>query len=414
MEIERAAIYHRMIVQGLCYGRVEQRIDPEIRGRMRCRIMGLHSEEIAVENLPWALPKSNAAWKDGGFFNVPPIGSYVWIEFIHGDHSYPVWSGGFWSIQKEKQEANDGTTVLPPTIPVGWFGGEEGKGILQLGPTFDDPDPLRHQPNNFGFVSPMLKRFEMDDRKARERVVVGDQVENHLFINSEHGVATLESGRGLRTTSQPTESVPNPVDVYKKHGITLSSNDEDNIHGAQIYTHKNWRTTIDDTLGYYDMSSPSGTKIRIDTADGKESIRMFTPSGYSVIVDQTGEIIQIATPAGEKFFLKNGEGFQIQSAGGSYVKGTDDVVELFSAKDVKIKATGDLNISAGGKLTIDGKAGVAFNEDADSVPATGPNYNVDSDPLENELDTAMPDSPELMKRAWDYDYYTKKTSTEGT
>lgn len=380
-------------------------------------MVGIHSEDIAIENLPWSLPKSNAAWYNGGSFNVPPIGSYVWIEFINGDHSYPVWSGGFWSLQDEKQETNNGTTVLPPTIPNGWFGGEEGQGILKLGPTFDDTDPLPHQPNNYGQTSPMLKRLELDDRKARERVIVGDQLENQVFVNSEHGVVTVESGRGLRTTSQPTKSVPNPVDVYKKHGITLSSNDEDNIQGAQIYTHKNWRVTIDDTIGFFDVSSPSGTKIRIDTSasgDTKESIRMLTADGYYIIIDQKGEIIQIGTPAGEKLFLKNGEGFQIESAGGSYVKGTDEVVEIFSAKDVKIKATGDMNLSAGGKMSMDGRGSIALNEDADSLPATGPNYNIDSDPLETDLDTDLPDNPELMKRAWDYDYYPKKGTTEGT
>ena len=36
-----------------------------------------------------------------GVYLVPPIGAAVWVEFEHGDPSYPIWTGCRWGGQSD-------------------------------------------------------------------------------------------------------------------------------------------------------------------------------------------------------------------------------------------------------------------------------------------------------------------------
>jgi uncharacterized protein involved in type VI secretion and phage assembly len=59
--------------------------------------------KAAVQNvLPqgitgWAMPCVPYAGPQVGFLMLPEVGSGVWIEFEHGETSYPVWTGCYWS-----------------------------------------------------------------------------------------------------------------------------------------------------------------------------------------------------------------------------------------------------------------------------------------------------------------------------
>jgi len=49
-----------------------------------------------TEESPWALPAVPFAGKDHGFVALPEVGDGVWIEFIGGDISQPIWTGCWW------------------------------------------------------------------------------------------------------------------------------------------------------------------------------------------------------------------------------------------------------------------------------------------------------------------------------
>jgi uncharacterized protein involved in type VI secretion and phage assembly len=75
--------------------------DPKQLGRIRVRIPALGStlEDWALPCVPFSLPKRRGA-------ALPAIGSNVWIEFLLGDISRPIWVGCFY----------DAGSKVPPAL----------------------------------------------------------------------------------------------------------------------------------------------------------------------------------------------------------------------------------------------------------------------------------------------------------
>ena len=73
----------------------------------------------------WALPSVPYAGNGVGLFLIPPVGASVWIEFEHGDPTFPIWTGCFWatgevpvtpaSADKKVLKTNAGTITLDDT-----------------------------------------------------------------------------------------------------------------------------------------------------------------------------------------------------------------------------------------------------------------------------------------------------------
>jgi hypothetical protein len=80
-------------------GVVENIDDPEMAGRIKIRIMGIHSdnkEYVKTKELPWAIPATSLDMNGGGLRNIgsfciPSIGSHVFVFFEGGDHNFPVY-----------------------------------------------------------------------------------------------------------------------------------------------------------------------------------------------------------------------------------------------------------------------------------------------------------------------------------
>lgn len=88
---------------GIYRGRVEYRKDPFRLGRIKVRIPSRHGvpgidnedEVISVEDLPWAWKKGSIhGGYDMGSFIIPPVGSFVWVEYEAGNPDKFVYSGG--------------------------------------------------------------------------------------------------------------------------------------------------------------------------------------------------------------------------------------------------------------------------------------------------------------------------------
>ena len=101
-------------IKGMYRGVVEDIEDPEVAGRVRCRIHGLHSQAgspdypelsiteidgIRTDELPWCEPAISAiefGAKDGegdigGIFGVPQVGSHVLIFFENENLMRPIY-----------------------------------------------------------------------------------------------------------------------------------------------------------------------------------------------------------------------------------------------------------------------------------------------------------------------------------
>jgi hypothetical protein len=81
-------------------GTVLNNVDPEMRGRLMLNVpdvLGLIPSSWAEPCVPLAGPTGPPM----GVYFVPPIGAGVWVEFEHGDPSYPIWSGCRWGTQSD-------------------------------------------------------------------------------------------------------------------------------------------------------------------------------------------------------------------------------------------------------------------------------------------------------------------------
>ena len=81
-------------------GTVLNNVDPEQRGRLTLSV----PDVLGAVPSSWAEPCVPLAGPTGppmGVYLVPPIGAGVWVEFEHGDPSYPIWTGCRWGAQSD-------------------------------------------------------------------------------------------------------------------------------------------------------------------------------------------------------------------------------------------------------------------------------------------------------------------------
>jgi hypothetical protein len=71
-------------------GIVAENKDPLRLARLMVSVPSLGSRTTG-----WAMPALPIFRLED--FSPPPVGSNVWVEFEHGDPSYPVWTGFFWT-----------------------------------------------------------------------------------------------------------------------------------------------------------------------------------------------------------------------------------------------------------------------------------------------------------------------------
>jgi hypothetical protein len=97
-------------------GTVLNNIDPEQRGRLMVEV----PDVLSLVPSSWAEPCVPLAGPTGppmGVYFVPPIGAGVWVEFEHGDPSYPIWSGCRWGAQSDIPPlARAGLPVSPNVV----------------------------------------------------------------------------------------------------------------------------------------------------------------------------------------------------------------------------------------------------------------------------------------------------------
>ncbi|MDA4121758.1 MAG: phage baseplate assembly protein V [Thaumarchaeota archaeon] len=73
-------------------GTISSNVDPSGQGRVQVTVPSI----LQGQDTGWAMPSSPYAGSQVGIYAIPPVGSYVWVEFEGGDINHPVWSGSFW------------------------------------------------------------------------------------------------------------------------------------------------------------------------------------------------------------------------------------------------------------------------------------------------------------------------------
>ena len=90
-------------------GKVLNNIDPLKMGRLLVEV-----PQVPATRANWATPCVPYAGSHVGWFAMPDIGATVWVEYEHGDPSYPIWTGCYW-LEGEAPTADPLHKVLRTT-----------------------------------------------------------------------------------------------------------------------------------------------------------------------------------------------------------------------------------------------------------------------------------------------------------
>jgi uncharacterized protein involved in type VI secretion and phage assembly len=93
--------------EGKYYGKymgvVTDNMDPDGLGRIRAKIrLFLEDKELG-----WAMPCVPYAGNNVGMYFIPPISSNVWIEFLGGKLTQPIYTGCFWGANEVPDQNRD-------------------------------------------------------------------------------------------------------------------------------------------------------------------------------------------------------------------------------------------------------------------------------------------------------------------
>ena len=382
-------------------GKVVQRTDPARLGRLRVRVFGVHSEDVDVEQLPWAWPTTPCSYQCGIWW-IPPLDSWVRIRFENHDPEYPVWEGGWWGL--ESPEFGKGEIVNAKNNakhwrhPTSFFGSQEKypDNALLKPDKVKGVDPL-DAPNNYCFITPNQKRLELDERANRQKIALADFWGNILFINSENAVSTLEVGTGNRTVDAQKKQIDKP------RGITVSSDSVNKVEQIQVYTFEGWRMTWDDISAIWETTSPDGHMIRINSA--LQRIETWTRAGNKLILDDASERIDLSTTDDRKLVLDDKNGTcSLMGRDDEYHILLDEsrkFVEVFSGGALHFKAVGKMNLTAGGVINLDGSK-IHLNS------GLSDRTNL----LRRPSSYSKPERLRLTPRAWEYKYYEDPEKTK--
>jgi hypothetical protein len=71
--------------------------DPLHMGRIRAEV----PDVLGQTPSGWAMPALPLAGPQVSTYVIPPVGAGIWVEFEHGDKSFPIWTGCWWGSQAE-------------------------------------------------------------------------------------------------------------------------------------------------------------------------------------------------------------------------------------------------------------------------------------------------------------------------
>lgn len=119
--VERKNEESELISFDIKRGVVENINDPELAGRIKVRIFGIHSdnpEYVKTEHLPWSIPATSIGGGSRGIgeFTVPPIGSHVFVFFEGGDYNFPVYFAAAPAIEDVEDYHGKGGLVKDGTF----------------------------------------------------------------------------------------------------------------------------------------------------------------------------------------------------------------------------------------------------------------------------------------------------------
>jgi uncharacterized protein (DUF2345 family) len=305
-------------------GVVEDRMDPLKLGRLRVRILGLHTEDktkIPTEELPWAfpiMPISSASMNGIGEAPVGPVeGTWVIGFFRDGESCQePVVFGTIGGIPQEKTRSNIGFS-----------------------------DPFNNYPEESYLREPDTNRLARAE-KIDETVI--EERKKTLANNGQDIQVALEgisNDGGPRSEGDDTAWLePNPP--YK---AKYPFNKVFQTEGGII---KEW----DDTKDHRRIHEyhPCGTFYEVYEEDGKaHKITKINGTNYTIVLDDDNIFVEgsVNITTRGRVNIYAGNDINVEANSKLTIHAKKDT-SIFCTENISLNATKDINISSGGNMTF--------------------------------------------------------------
>ncbi|MET0179341.1 MAG: phage baseplate assembly protein V [Novosphingobium sp.] len=172
--------------------------DPDNRGRITVNVPSVLGEETSQ----WAEPAFPYGGGAGfGWVLVPPVDSAVFVEFIEGDPSAPVWTGTFWRKRDEVPQEHTGQETKVLRTESGHrlvFDDTAGSEVITLHSKADAVIELDHQ-GSIALTDGGGARVALDASSGE--IVIEDANGNALTLSSSGIAWTDASGNTIETTA---------------------------------------------------------------------------------------------------------------------------------------------------------------------------------------------------------------------
>jgi len=144
----------------------------------------------------WAMPCVPYAGSGVGFYMMPPIEAWVWVEFEGGDLDYPIWTGCFWAEgQMPLEPVLPTTRVLKTASSTLSFNDLDGEGgfTLKVGPPAAEP-PISITASSEGGLSLMVGTTTIVVRETGVTITADPGIVNVTpeGVTINHGAASVE------------------------------------------------------------------------------------------------------------------------------------------------------------------------------------------------------------------------------
>jgi uncharacterized protein involved in type VI secretion and phage assembly len=102
--------------------------DPLKMGRIQAQV----PDVLGSTPSSWAMPAVPLAGPQVAAYVIPPVGAGIWVEFEHGDKSFPIWTGCWWGDQGEVPASALAGSLSVPNIVLQPQAGQQGAPTLIL------------------------------------------------------------------------------------------------------------------------------------------------------------------------------------------------------------------------------------------------------------------------------------------
>jgi len=204
-----------------CIATIVNNKDPEDRGRLQVRIHNILDDSVTDANCPWAETMSElfgASNTTVGFSSVPKVGSWVYVEFLYHNPSYPLVCG---IVRGNKDSSLMHTAKnLGSTI----YGTRVGK---QTGPELTPLNNSSVYPFN-NVIETTAGIIELDDTPGNERVAIEHKNGSYYEIRP-NGDIQIKSDNNTIQVSKGN------LELWAGGNIKITAGGNITINGAQIF-----------------------------------------------------------------------------------------------------------------------------------------------------------------------------------